>query len=146
MKRYLQITGLFLVGALFLQFASYNLFGRRSIHIACMKNLKTLAYDVDSVGIYSPHVDLSEEEKEEIKRALNFKSIEFTSDPNIFSNRFRLSNHGYGMGYEIDELNWISADIREYNGMLEYGEVWKARYVWILVGWVKLTQENVGQS
>lgn len=109
-----------------------------------MKNLRTLAYDIDSVWLYSPYVDLREKEKEEIKKALNFKFIEFVSDSSIFSKRF--STNGYGMGYEIDQLNWMIADVSEYNGMIAYGETWKSRYVWVLIGWVQWRQENIGQS
>ena len=146
MNRYLQIIGLLVIGTLLIQFVLFHWVGKRTIHIACMKNLKTLAYDVDSVGIYSPYVKLTGTEEAEIKIDLGFKSVEFTADPNVFSDRFRHNQKAYGMGYEIKKLNWITADITEYNGTLEYGEMWKSKYVWILFSWIQLKQENIGQS
>lgn len=146
MKRYLQIVGLIMIGIVVVQFGLYHLVGKSSIHIICMKNLKTLAYDVDSVGIYSPYVILTETEENEIKTSLGFKTVEFTADPKIFSERFRHNQKSYGMGYEIRRLNWITANITEYNGTLEYGEVWTSKYVWVFFGWIQIAQENIGQS
>lgn len=146
MKRHFQIFGLVVIGVIIAQFGLYHLVGKRSIHIVCMKNLKTLASDVDSVGIYSPYVTLTETEEIEIKTSLGFKNVEFTTNPKIFSERFRHNQKSYGMGYEIWRLNCITANITEYNGTLEYGEEWKSKYVWVFFGWIQIAQENVGQS
>jgi hypothetical protein len=111
-----------------------------------MKNLKTFADGVDSLGIYTPYIDLTDKEKQKISRALSFKSIEFTSYPNDFSKRFRHNEKKYGAGYEMDSLNPFFADVTEHNGTLEYGEVWRSKYVWILFGWIQIQQENIGQT
>jgi hypothetical protein len=145
MKLYIKMLSI-AIGIVLLQLACYNLFGKRSIHIACMKNLMTLAYGVDSLGIYTPYIDLTDKEKQKISSALSFKAIEFTSDPNEFSKRFRHNEKKYGAGYQIDNLNPVFADVTEHNGTLEYGEVWRSRYVWILFGWIQVQQENIGQS
>lgn len=146
MKRYFQIIALLAITTLCIQFTLYHWIGKRAIHIACMKNLKTYVHDVDSMGIYSPYVELTASEENEIKIALGFKSVEFTNDLNDFSDRFRHNPNAYGMGYEINHLNWISADITEFNGTLHYGEGWKSKYIWVLIGWVQVKQENIGQS
>lgn len=129
-----------------LQLACYNLFGKRSIHIACLKDLKTLAYEVDSLGIYTPYIDLTDGEKQKIRSTLSFEAIEFTGDPDDFSPRFRHNEKKYGAGYQIDTLNPVFAEVTEHNGTLEYGEVWRSKYVWIFFGWIQIQQENIGQS
>jgi hypothetical protein len=146
MKRYLKIVILVVTGSILFQLIFYHFVGKRAIHIACMKNLKTLAYDVDSVVVYSSYVTLTETEQNKIRNALGFKVVAFTADPKTFSERFRHNQRAYGMGYEINEVNWMTADITEYNGALGYGEVWKAKYVWMFFCWIQIKQENVGQS
>ncbi|HYF68625.1 MAG TPA: hypothetical protein VD884_10835 [Ohtaekwangia sp.] len=145
MKLYVKILSM-VIGIVLLQLACYNLFGKRSIHIACMKNLKILAYDIDTLGIYSPYIELTNGERDQISRALPFKAIEFTIDRDDFSKRFRHNEKKYGAGYQIDNLNPVFADVTEHNGTLEYGEVWRSKYVWILFGWIQIQQENIGQS
>jgi hypothetical protein len=146
MKRYIKIISLLIIGAALLQLIGYNLFGKRAIHIVCMKNLKTLAYNVDSIGIYSPYIGLSDNEEVEIKDAHEPMTVQFTPNADLFSKRFRYNEKGYGMGYQIEKLNWIKADITEYNGTLYYGEEWESEYVWLFFWWVQVRQENVRQS
>jgi len=131
-----------------LQIVGFQLVGKRAIHIECMKELKTLAIGVDSVGIYSPYCHLTNQEQKEIKTSLSetFKEIEFIENKNEFDEKYRLKENGYGMGYQVDKLNFLRASTIEYNGTIYYGETWESDYIWLLFKWVKIRQENTGQS
>gem|GEM_PF-4721915 len=86
--------------------------------------------------------------QKEIKTSLSetFKEIEFIENKNEFDEKYRLKENGYGMGYQVDKLNFLRASTIEYNGTIYYGETWESDYIWLLFKWVKIRQENTGQS
>lgn len=131
-----------------IQTVTYYSLGTRLIHKECLMNFQILAFDVDSIGLFSPYISLTESEKKSIKKRLQNKYayIDITESEEEYRSLYRLNEGRYGATYRMDQLRPFYAKVLEGNGTLYYGEVWEAEYIWIMFKWIKLRQENIGQS